>query len=171
MHQFSSRLLRFDSNLWQYHFSVPEDLARKLIIADNKRVVCTLNGEAKWPAAIMKSEAYWFILVNKKIVNQLRIQEGSELKVQLEKDHSTYGFEMPEELEVLFDQDEEAYHYFKQLTLGKQRSLIYIVIKVKNPDSRLKKALAIAHHLKEIKGQLDFKLLNETIKVYNKKAL
>jgi hypothetical protein len=53
------------------------------------------------------------------------------------------------------------------LTKGKQRGLIYIVTKVKNTNSRLNKSLAIIEHLKDVKGNLEYKMLNEKIKYYN----
>jgi len=65
------------------------------------------------------------------------------------------------------DQDEEGNAFFRSLTPGKQRSLIYIVTTVKNPESRMKKSLAIIHHLKLAKGKLDFRQLNTWIKYYN----
>lgn len=113
----------------------------------------------------MGSKTGWFILLNKKLVQELK--HIPEISVVLEKDHSEFGMEMPEELEVLLDQDEVGKSLFMSLTPGKQRNLIYIVSKVKNTNSRLNKALAIVHHLKKVNGALDFKMLNETIKYYN----
>ena len=67
----------------------------------------------------------------------------------------------------MLDQEETAKEIFESLTPGKQRTLIYIVLKVKNTDSRIRKALAIVEHLNESKGDLDFKRLNVLIKHYN----
>lgn len=171
MDTFKAKLGKFESNLWQFHFEVPEEIALKLIEKENKRVICTLNNTLKWPAALMKSKTCYFVLVNNENRKLLELNEGDEFLVSLEKDFSDYGFEFPEEMEVLFEQDEEANQYFMSLTMGKRRSLIYLVQKVKNSDSRLRKALAIAHHLKDVKGELDFKLLNKTIKAFNKKSI
>ncbi len=170
MIKFITQLRMFDSPLWHYHIIVAEDIAKKFIVAENKRVICTID-QITWPAALMKSQEYWFILVNNENRNKLGLKEGDEVVVNLVKDLSEYGFEMPEELGVLLEQDEEANRYFMNLTMGKRRSLIYLVQKVKNTHSRLSKSLAIAHHLKDVKGNLDFKLLNETIKAYNKKSI
>ena len=171
MKVFISKLSKFDSNVYQYHLPVPEEIAQNFIEGENRRIICTLNGVHKWHAALMKAQDYWFILVNKAIMEKLGLTQNVDVKVELEKDHSTYGLEMPDEFQVLFEQDEDAYSYFKNLTMGKQRSLIYIVGKYKSSDSRLRKALAIAHHLKEVQGNLDYKLLNATIKFYNNKPL
>ncbi len=108
-----------------------------------------------------------FILVNKEVRTKLSLTEGDEATIEVAKDHSKYGMDMPEELSVLFDQELEAKTFFEKLTPGKQRALLYLVTKVKNTNSRLNKALAIVHHLKEVNGKLDFKMLNETIKYYN----
>ncbi len=171
MFTFASRLLKFDSNLWQYHFIVPDDIAQKLIKEDNKRVFCTVNQMTRWPAALMKSKEYWFILINTETRKLLKVDEGNSLDIKLEEDFSEYGFEMPEEFGELLAQDEEAKRHFMSLTVGKRRSLIYLVQKVKSTDSRLRKSLAIVHHLKDVNGKLDFKLLNETIKAFNKKSI
>jgi hypothetical protein len=170
MFSFTSKLEKFDSNLWHHHIPVPDEVAMALIEGDNKRVVCTLNLEMSWPAALLKSEYYWFILVNKNAISKLELQQGKVVEVKLEKDRSTYGHEMSEEMTVVLDQDDEAKHWFDALSPGKQRSLIYLAGKVKNTDSRLRKAMAIADHLKEVKGKLDFKKLNEKIKFYNQQG-
>jgi uncharacterized protein YdeI (YjbR/CyaY-like superfamily) len=50
-----------------------------------------------------------------------------QIPVRIERDHSEFGHEVPEELQVLLDQDEEGNAFFRALTPGKQRSLIYLV--------------------------------------------
>ena len=168
MDSFLAKLEKFDSNLWQYHLPVPENIASKFIEKDNRRVYCTFNGKLKIQCALMKAQPYWYVLVNKELRNKLAVEEGDTIEVILEKDHTEFGHEVPEEFQVMIDQDDEGNSYFQALTPGKQRALIYLVIKVKNSDSRIKKSLAIFHHLKEVRGKLDFKLLNETIKHFNK---
>ncbi|MDO9553238.1 YdeI/OmpD-associated family protein [Rhodonellum sp.] len=167
MEIFSTSLQKFDSNLWQYHFPVPDAIALRLIEGENKRIICKINDQVTFQAALMKSESYWFVLVNKKHREELNLMNDQIIKISLVKDLSEYGHEMPEEFQVLLDQDDEGNFYFRALTKGKQRSLVYLVSKLKTSNSRLIKALAIVHHLKEVKGKLDFKLLNEKIKLYN----
>lgn len=108
-----------------------------------------------------------YIMVNKKVREQLGLKEGDQVTLELMKDTSEYGMPMPESLQVMLDQDEIGSEYFHALTPGKQRSLIYLVSKVKNIDKQINKALAILDHLKDVNGQLDFKLLTDKIKEYN----
>lgn len=170
MTQLQCTLQKFDSNLWHYHAPIPAEVAEKYIEGDNRRILCTINGQVTIQAALMKAEPYWFVLVNKATMTKLNIKEGSNLQIVLEKDRSEFGLEMTEEMEVLLQQDDEGREYFQQLTMGKQRSLIYIAGQVKNSNSRLNRALAIFHHLKAQKGKLDFKMLNQTIKDYNQRG-
>lgn len=169
-YSFIGSLEKFNSDLWWYHIKVPEEISSALLEDKSRRVRCTLNDQIEYPCALMPSGGIWFVNVNKQVRSKLGLVLQQEIKVDLVKDHSEYGMDVPEELEVLLEQDEEGKQYFEKLTKGKQRSLIYIVSKVKNTNSRLNKALAIVHHLKESQGKLDFKGLQMTIKEYNQRS-
>ena len=60
--------------------------------------------------------------------------------------------------------DPEAEHVFHKLTIGKQRSLLYVIGQPKTSEARLKKAIVITEYLKLTGGKLDFKDLNEAFK-------
>lgn len=170
MKTFTAQLQEFDNqlaSLWKSHIAIPEEIANSLISEGDRRVVCTINEEHKMHCALMSSQEYWYIMLSKNVRSKLNLKNGSIIQVHIETDTSEYGMEMPEELLETFNQEPEALEFFKELTPGKQRTLIYIVNKVKNTDSRLRKALAIADHLNEVGSKLDFKKLNETIKYYN----
>lgn len=165
--EFKTTLEHFHNKLWSYYVVIPKAIGEAFIEGDNKRVLCSVNGSEKIHAALMNKDGDYTVYINNKLQKKLGIEEGQEILVSLEKDHSEYGQPIPESFEVLLTQDDEGRTYFQSLTMGKQRSLIYLVAKVKNVDSQLAKGLAIMHHLKEAKGELDFKRLNELIKEYN----
>lgn len=135
--------------------------------ADHKRVVCTVNGSIQLHSALMPMGEGSYIMINKANREKLGLKEGDKVTIELEKDSSEYGMPMPESLQVMLDQDEEGSQYFHSLTPGKQRSLIYIVSKVKSLDKQINKSLAILDHLKDVQGRLDFRMLNTKIKEYN----
>ena len=166
---FTGNLEDFQSDLWRGHIPVPEGIARQFIEGDNRRVICTLNGEVSFHCALMSSKEYWFVLVNMELRKKLLLDIGDKVEVALEKDHSEYGMPVPESFQVLLDQDEEGAAHFHALTMGKRRSLIYMVGKVKNVDSQINKGMAVLDHLKQNKGKLNFRELNALIKIYNKR--
>ncbi|EAZ82637.1 YdeI/OmpD-associated family protein [Algoriphagus machipongonensis] len=167
MADFKASLENFDFNHWSYHVPVPDAISEEFLTENNRRVMVTVNHQGPWHMALMKGKNYWYLLINKELRNELNLEKGDVLSIHLERDYSEFGHDLPEEFQVLLDQDEEGNKFFRSLTPGKQRSLVYIVTKVKNPESRMKKSLAIMHHLKLAKGKLDFKQLNELIKYYN----
>lgn len=164
---FTASLQKFDFNHWQYHVEVPDAIASLFIDEDQRRVLVWIDSLGPFHMALIKAKAYWYIMINRQIREKLQIDTDAIVSIQLEADQSEFGQEMPEEFEVLMDQDEEGRIFFNGLTPGKQRSLLYLVSKVKNPESRMKKSLAIMHHLRLAKGKVDFKQLNELIKYYN----
>lgn len=166
--KYSTTLEHFnDSPLWGYHMPISHEFAEQFIEGNDRRVLCTINGQETIQAALMSNPMGYFIMTNKKLISKLGLQVGSKVELLIVKDTSEYGLDMPDEMRELLNQDDEGSAYFHALTKGKQRSLIYLVAKVKNTNSRLNKSLAIVHHLKEFQGKLDFKVLNQTIKYYN----
>lgn len=166
---FTSILTQFPSSpLWGWHFIVPAIIAKQFIQGKDRRVICTINDKVTLHCALMPNKDSWFIMLNQQIQKKLQTPLNSEITVSLIKDESEYGMPMPEELREVLDQDPAADTYFHSLTAGKQRSLIYIISKVKNTDSRIRKSLAIADHITANRGSIDYKLLNEALKEYNK---
>lgn len=157
----------FHSKLYRYHIPISKEDGDPFVDGDNRRILCSINGNEPYQCALMHIEGGYYILVNNQMRKKLAIDEGDEIEVSIEKDHSEFGHEVPESFQVLLDQDDDGRGYFEELTKGKQRSLIYLVKKVKNVDSQLAKGLAIMHHLKETKGDIEYKRLNELIKDYN----
>lgn len=167
MVHFKEKLESFDFNHWSFHVPVPDEISSQFLQNNNRRVLVSINQQGPWHMALMKAKAYWYILVNQQIRNNLKLETGDLLSIEMERDESEFGHELPEEFQILMDQDEEGTSYFRSLTPGKQRSLVYLVTKVKNSESRMKKSLAIMHHLRLAKGKLDFRQLNDLIKYYN----
>jgi hypothetical protein len=164
---FTARLEEFGGRLWGMHVKVPERISSQILSYPHRRFKFLINQTETLRGALMPSKSGYFILLNKKTVNKLELQLNEGVLVNIQPDESEYGMDMPTELMEMFLQDTKAKSYFDQLTPGKQRNLIYLVSSVQNPDSRIRKSLAICHHLTEVAGALDFKQLNTKIKYYN----
>ncbi|MFY0673398.1 MAG: YdeI/OmpD-associated family protein [Bacteroidia bacterium] len=156
------------NDVYGFHVSVPDEVNEHFQKNfSDKRVLYSINGSETRPGGIMKTAKYYYLMLNRQFIKKNNLHRGQKVTVKIEKDTSEYGMPMPEELQAVFDQDEHCKAYFDTLTPGKQRNLIYLVAKIKSPDKRINKALAIAEHLNEVEGKLNFKMLNETIKKYN----
>ncbi len=159
-------LENFGHKVWGYHLPILHEDVIPFIEGNERRVICQIK-ERKLHMALMPLKGDYFILMNGHLKNELGLELGQEVEIYLEKDTSEYGMDMPIEFGELLNQDDEGREIFEQLTPGKKRSLIYMVSKVKNTNSRLNKALAIVQHLRESKGNLDYKRIHELIKYYN----
>ncbi|MDZ4747541.1 MAG: YdeI/OmpD-associated family protein [Saprospiraceae bacterium] len=163
--EFTACIENFNTRLWSYHLKVPNLVANHFLEQEVKRVVCTLNKTVELQCAIMPAgDGMYFILINKKIRDQLNLKEGSKVEVRLEKDESEFGLPFPAELAEVMEQDKVGRDYFYKLTPGKQRNLIYAAGQVKNPDLRIQRAMVLVEHLKKNKGKIDFKQLCAELK-------
>lgn len=163
---FTTTLHKFDSNLWGHHILVPDIIAKLFITEEgDRRVVCTLNDVIEFQCALMpKGDGGFFININKKIRDSLKLKEGMQVQATLRKDESKYGLPMPEEMAELLAMDEEGNRLFHALTPGKQRTLLYIAGNAKSSDKRITRAIAIVEHLKANNGKIDFKMLNVALR-------
>lgn len=140
---------------WGHCFAVPSIYAEMFKKADgSRRVICVINESLTLHAAIMPHGKGWVISMNKQNLKKLGLIVSSPIRVSMSQDDSEFGLPMPDELGEVLEQDPLAKGYFDALTAGKKRSLIHIVIGVKNVDKRIERALALAELLKEKKGIL-----------------
>jgi hypothetical protein len=88
------------------------------------------------------------MMFSKQKQKELNLSLGDEFEIQLFEDTSKYGVDVPEELEEVFLTDYEAYKIFESLTKGKQRSIIYGVLRYKTSQQKIDKALIMCENLK-----------------------
>jgi Bacteriocin-protection, YdeI or OmpD-Associated/Domain of unknown function (DUF1905) len=140
-------------DVWGHSLVVPPIYAEMFKSADKtRRVICVVNGSLTLHCAIMPHGDAFYISMNKTNLKKLGLKVGSPVEISIRKDNSDLGLPMPEELAEVLEQDPIAKGYFDQLTAGKKRSLIHIVIGVKNVDKRVERALMIADKLCLTKG-------------------
>lgn len=167
---YKTQVSQYESTLWSVYIPVPTDIAESFLASDSKRVICTINRSLRIHCAILPmGNGTHFMLLNKENRKKLNLDIGDEINIILEPDTSKYGIALPEEMEELLLMDEEGSEVFHKLTVGKQRSLLFIVGKPKSSETRLKKAVVILDYLKMTGGKLDFKELNESFKQANSK--
>lgn len=165
-HRFEAFVEIFEHNVWGHHLMVPEEICQSLTQDGQRRMRCSVNNCEEFPCALMPIRGEGFILLNQSLRKSLGIREGQLVQVSLVKDESEYGMPMPEEMMATFELDSEAAEFFNKLSMGKRRSLIYLVLKVKSPHVRINKSLAIAHHLRSQGGSIDYKQLQEDFRSF-----
>ncbi len=138
---------RRDSGYQYLHVS--GEAVKSISDGSRERVICSVPGkEESFPCALMPDgKGNFYIMLSRRLMKDVPPLPDL-VDIQLQKDESKYGMEVPEELEVLLEQDEEFSESFHKLTPGKQRSIIHLISSPKRVETRVDRAIRIAENVK-----------------------
>jgi hypothetical protein len=141
---FSSQL----SSLGAGHMAVfiPE-LIRKKLPEGRVRTRGTINNTDFSLAVQQRKDGDSYFIIGGRLRREAKIREGDEVKLSF-RVVDPDELELPEELRITLEQDSEAARVFDSFTTGLQRSLAYYIDSAKNVDTRIKRALDMAHKMK-----------------------
>lgn len=133
------------------HFiGIDNSTAEKFIKKGIKRCICTLNGKSSLHVALQsRKEEGYIIYISKRVMKELNLKKGLTVQIELKEDESTFQFEEAEEWNEVLATDPEAKKIFSELTPGNQRSILYLITRVKSSDKRIERSLHIAEQLKK----------------------
>ena len=135
-----------------YSLLLPEDVITPFLEKNIKRVKVKASFEGKtldFHAAIQKRNGLHYMMFGKRYQKELGIFPNDYFQLQFFKDESKYGVDMPEEFDAVLLSDYEAFQIFESLTPGKQRGIIYMIIRYKNSQTRIDEAILICENLKK----------------------
>jgi bacteriocin resistance YdeI/OmpD-like protein/uncharacterized protein DUF1905 len=144
--RFTSRLSSVKGSLIHSVVFLPKEIVDALP-EGRVRTKGTLNGVPFALAPMYKKDGSRFFSVNAAIRKAARIKEGDKVEV-IFKLVNPLKVDIPEELEAVLAQDDEAMKVWEEFTPGMQRSLILYITSVKNVDSRIKRALELVEKAK-----------------------
>lgn len=144
----------YHDKLRLHYLEIPSDILVRLNDGNekgkfNQRVLIYMNESVNWQAGIVAlGEGKGYITISKERMKMLGVHLGDTLKFSLSKDNSEYGHEFPLELQEVLKQDSEAKYRWEKLSPGKQRTIIYYILQVKNSDKRIERSLLFMKNLK-----------------------
>ncbi|MDQ6482120.1 YdeI/OmpD-associated family protein [Dyadobacter sp. LHD-138] len=147
---FESLLERFPDKGGYYFIIVPDEVAEQFVEGRKPvRMVCLLNGNTEFQCAIRpKGGGGFYINVATALRTQAKIRLGDNIHVQVWKDESIYGRDMPEELTELLAIDEEGNRLFHMLIPSHQRGIIHYVASSSVVQTRIDRAIKMIDRLK-----------------------
>ncbi len=131
--------------------SLPPSIVKPFLEKGHSRVkVVATHGEhsISFHGAIQRRGEGFFMMFGKQNQKSLGVFPNDYFQLQLFEDTSKYGVEMPEEFQVVLESDPEAMEHFDSLTDGRKRGLIYSILRYKNSQTRIDKALILSENLK-----------------------
>lgn len=143
---------RFEVQLIGTHaLAIPELQAAPFLLKNQQRVEIRAyfeGNELKFHGKLHSTKEGIRVSFGKRYQKKLGIFPSDYFELQLFENTTKYGVEAPEEWTAVLESDPEAHSFFKALSDGKKRSLIYHVLRVKSSDLRIEKALIICDNLK-----------------------
>lgn len=125
-----------------FFLTISSELVDQFENKRNTRLICNLENKLAFQCGLNHlGDGNFFIILSTKNLEAVNKQLGDKIKFELTIDPNPLGVDMPEVLESLIEQDEELKAKFEKLTLGKQRSIIHQMNKIKNIDLQIKKTI------------------------------
>jgi hypothetical protein len=147
-YEFAAPVLRRDDGLRFHYLPLPGDVAEALDAAGLRVLIATFNGRPFRRAVQGRRDGERYLLVGQAMLREIGAGYGDVVEVALRPDPDSGRVKLGEELEAVLEQDEGAAARFYGMTPGRQRSLAYYVASAKRPETRVKRALALAHKLR-----------------------
>ncbi len=149
VHEFIAPLLKSDTGFLKQHYApVPAEIADAIIETGSRRVIVQLKGKTIRRAVQNNKDGMYFIFFGIALLKELGIVPGDELVLTVEPDPDPDYVELGEEFEEVLAMDEDAAARFFSFTPGKRRGLAHHVNSAKREETRIKRALEIAHKVK-----------------------
>ena len=144
---FPARLERMRGNLGWVIARIPFDVAEAWGKRGQMRVKGEMNGFGFRTSLFPTGQGTHYLLVNKAMQKGGRAGPGDTGKFRLEPDFEERPVEMPPELERALGEVKPLRRYFDQWTPSRRRDFCRLVLQVKSPEARRRRAEQVAEHL------------------------
>ncbi len=127
-----------------YYFIVTAATAHAFTHQHKTRLICTIDKTLTFQCGLNHlGDGNFFIIISTKKFKELQKKVGDTIYINLREDPNPLGVEMPEVLTALLEQDEELKKKFDQFTMGKKRSVIHAMTRIKDIDKQISTALKV----------------------------
>jgi hypothetical protein len=140
-----------------FYLQIPATIVNQFKNKRQTRFICVLDKKISFQCGLNHlGDGNFFIIISTKNLKATGKLPGETISFEIKEDPNPLGVEIPEVLQVLLEQDEQMKTLFDGLTMGKKRSIIHAISKIKDIDKQVGNAM---------------KLLKETSKPRLKKSL
>jgi Bacteriocin-protection, YdeI or OmpD-Associated/Domain of unknown function (DUF1905) len=145
---FASPVLKQNGGYNSHYLPVPPEIAEEYRRAGVKRVIATLNGRPFSRAILGNADGERFLIVGLPILREIKARPGDIVMIELKPDPHPDRIDLGVEFTEVLEMDDEAAERFYGFTPGMQRSMAYYVTSAKREETRIKRALELAHKLR-----------------------
>ncbi|MEL6676882.1 MAG: DUF1905 domain-containing protein [Bacteroidota bacterium] len=125
-----------------YYFQIPAETVAQLPNQRKTRLLCTVEEQLTYSCGLNHlGNGDFFLILSTKNLQKVGKALGDPIRFRIEPDPNPLGVKIPESLEVLLEQDEDARSIFEKITDGKKRSLIHTINRIKDIDKQIQTSL------------------------------
>lgn len=127
---------------------IPGSIVEELKASKIKRVQVWFNEKGPFHRALNSKNGQGFLYISGATLKQIDAFPFEEIPVVIQSDETKYQAPEPKEWIELIEADDEIGHGFHQLSIGKQRSILFAIDRMKSEDARIRKAVAFANDIR-----------------------
>lgn len=150
---FETRILHGEGSLSLHYIEVPIEIAESLFDKFPARALVTIHNATFHGGVLRRKDGYYLVQMGKATMKKVKASFQDLVEVKIEVDQTTYGYEMPEEMEALLEQDDEGRKVWEAFNPGMKRSLLHHVNSAKSIDVRIKRSILILKRAEEIQAE------------------
>jgi len=125
-----------------FYLTLEADIVNQFERKRATRLKCTLDEKLTYSCGLNHlGDGNFFIIVATRYMKKIGKQVGDVITFEIIEDPNPLGVEIPEVLNVLLEQDEDAKTIFENMTDGRKRTLIYTILRTKNIDKQVEMTL------------------------------
>jgi hypothetical protein len=150
---FQTRILQGDGSLFLHFIEVPIEIAESLFTKFPARAIITIHENSFHGGLLRRKDGFYLVQMGKATLKKIKASYQDLVELNIEPDQTTYGYELPEEMEALLEQDEDGRKTWEALNPGMKRSLLHYVNSAKSIDVRIKRSILILKRAEEIQAE------------------
>jgi len=147
-YKFQSTVCRVEGAMNPHGIPVPYEVSEPLRKAGVRRLLVKVNGYELKRGLQGSKEFGSHLVVGLGLLQEAGVGPEETIQVEIVPDPNPEQIDVPDELLIALEQDEEANSRWKSMTLGKRRGLAYHVSTAKQENTRIKRVLDIANKLR-----------------------
>jgi hypothetical protein len=121
-----------------FYLTIPAEVVNQFEQKRQTRLLCTINESYTFQCGLNHlGDGNFFIIIGSQKMKEIQKQLGDTISFEIREDPNPLGVDMPEVLEAVLEQDESLKNIYENLSMGKKRSLIFSILKIKNIDKQI----------------------------------
>jgi hypothetical protein len=152
---FLAPVLRLDNHMVQHYLPIPDDIADALLKSGTRRLLGVIGGISVRRAIHRKRDGERMVVLSRSLLREMQATAGDLVEVTLSSDPNPEIVPIDPVLSDILDDDDEAATRFYAMTPGRQRSLDHYVLSAKRTETKVKRALELAHKLRTYTLHMD----------------